>query len=302
MRNTLAPSTALRWLIVGGLGLLFAIPMVAMAQFTLRTRTGGMSLEHWGALFDSSKASQYEVIWVGIGNSLQLALVSIAIVLFLLAPTMILVHLRLPRLRRVLEFVCLLPISIPAIVLVVGFAPIYLVIGQTIGSDIWPLGLAYGITVLPYAYRAIQANLDGIDAVTLAEAARSLGAKWWQVILKVLVPNIRQGLLSASLISLAVVLGEYTIASLLNRQNLQTVLVVLNKQDPYTSIILTLLTLLFGFLLLFAVGSISGAGSKRGRRKARRQRPGGHSAAGRAAAGHLLATAMGPAKQETEQN
>lgn len=262
---SLAPRAFARWLIVLAIGALFAVPIVAMLEFTLRDPAGGHSLKHWIDLFNPANVDQYQVIWVGIGNSLQLAVVTIAIVLLLLAPTMILVHLRFPRLRRPLEFICLLPISIPAIVLVVGFAPIYLIIGRSLGTGIWSLGFAYGITVLPYAYRSIQANLDGIDARTISEAARSLGAGWWQVIVRVLVPNLRQGLLSSSLISLAVVLGEYTIASLLNRQNLQTVLVLVNKQDPYISIILTLLTLLLGFLLLAAIGGVSGTGRRVGK-------------------------------------
>ena len=40
--------------------------------------------------------------------------------LVLLVPTMIWVRLRVPRLRRLVEFICLLPLTIPAIVLVVG--------------------------------------------------------------------------------------------------------------------------------------------------------------------------------------
>jgi putative spermidine/putrescine transport system permease protein len=115
----------------------------------------------------------------------------------------------------------------------VGLAPIYQQIGRLFGTGAWTLAFAYGITVLPFAYRAIQASIDAVDLRTLAEAARSLGAGW-TVIVRVLAPNLRQGLLAASLISIAVVLGEFTIASLLNRQVFQTAMVVVQKQDPYT--------------------------------------------------------------------
>jgi putative spermidine/putrescine transport system permease protein len=70
----------------------------------------------------------------------------------------------------------------------------------------------------------------------------------------VLAPNLRPGLLAASLISVAVVLGEFTIASLLNRQVLQTALVVVNKVDAYASAMFTLLALAFAFLLLLVIG------------------------------------------------
>lgn len=253
----MAPSRLTSVVILALVGALFAVLIGSMIEFTLRDRSiEGYSLVHWIGLFDPANSAQYQPVWIGLGNSVTLVLVTIVIVLVLLAPTMILVALRFPKLSRLLEFLCLLPLSIPAIVLVVGLAPVYLVIGRSVGTGAWALAFAYGITVLPYAYRAIQANIDAVDLTTLAEAARSLGAGWTAVLMRVLVPNLRQGLLAASLISVAVVLGEFTIASLLNRQNLQTALVVVSKQDPYVAIILALLALAFAFLLLLAIGRL----------------------------------------------
>ncbi|WP_136706322.1 ABC transporter permease subunit [Agromyces sp. H66] len=269
----LAPHPLTRWVIGLVIVGLFAIPIVSMAEYTLRD-VDGHSLVHWAALVDPANAAKYRPIWIGLGNSLVLALVTVAIVLLLLAPTMVLVALRFPRLRRPFEFLVLLPITIPAIVLVVGLAPIYLVIGRTFGTGVWALAFAYGITVLPFAYRSIQASMDATDVRTLSEAARSLGASWPTVLLRVLAPNLRTGLIAASLISVAVVLGEFTIASLLNRQNLQTALVVVGKQDPYASVILSLLALAFAFVLLVAIGR---AGRRTPGRAAHRSRKEGRS-------------------------
>ena len=57
--------------------------------------------------------------------SLELAVITSVGMLALLLPTMIWIRLRLPRMVRPVELVCLTPLTIPAIVLVVGFAPIY---------------------------------------------------------------------------------------------------------------------------------------------------------------------------------
>lgn len=265
----LAPHPATRWVIGIVIVGLFAIPILSMAEYTLRD-LDGHSLAHWAALFDPANAAKYRPIWIGLGNSLVLAIVTVAIVLLLLAPTMVLVTLRFPVLQRPFEFLMLLPITIPAIVLVVGLAPVYLVIGRTFGTGVWTLAFAYGITVLPFAYRSIQASMDATDVRTLAEAARSLGASWPAVLLRVLAPNLRQGLIAASLISVAVVMGEFTIASLLNRQNLQTALVVVGKQDPYVSVILSLLALVFAFVLLLVIGR---AGRRSTRRLSKDSRP-----------------------------
>lgn len=260
--NRLAPSAASRWIIGVLVTAFFAIPLISTFLYTLRQTDGSLGLERWAALFDPARSAAIRPIWMGLGNSLVLAIVTVAIVLLLLAPTMILVNLRYGRLRPVFEFAVLLPISIPAIVLVVGLAPIYLQIGRAFGTGTWTLAFAYGITVLPFAYRSIQASIDAADLRTLAEAARSLGASWPTVVLKVLAPNLRQGLLAASLISIAVVLGEFTIASLLNRQVFQTAMVVVQKQDPFAPAIFTLLALAFVFALLLLIGRVARGNGK----------------------------------------
>jgi putative spermidine/putrescine transport system permease protein len=262
-----APGRLARWGILGVIGAVFAVPIIAMVEFTLRRGLeGGYDLSRWITVLTFDLGPEYRVLGQAIVNSLVLAAVTVALMLVLLVPTMILVHLKLPRWRRVLEFVCLLPISIPAIVLVVGLAPVYGVIARAAGSGVWTLAFAYGVLVLPFAYRAVQSNLDAIDVATLTEAARSLGAGWPTVIARVLLPNLRTGLLAGAFIAVAVVLGEFTIASLLNRQNLQTALVIVQKDDPFIAVIVTLLSLLVAVALLLVIGRL-GRGTTRAPRR-----------------------------------
>lgn len=251
------PSRLARTVILGIVGLVFLVPIVAMVEFTFRDGlSGSYTLDHWTGLFNPENARTYRDLFQSIGNSFLLAIVTVAIVLVVLLPTMILVHLQFPRLKRVLEFICIIPITVPAIVLVVGLAPVYSVVVKVFGGGIWTLAFAYGIIVLPYAYRAIQSNLDAIPVVTLTEAARSLGANWFVVLWRVLLPNLRRGVLAASFISVAVVLGEFTIASLLNRRNLQTALLQVSQSDAWVAVIMALLALVFAFVLLLIIGRL----------------------------------------------
>jgi putative spermidine/putrescine transport system permease protein len=165
-------------------------------------------------------------------------------------PTAIWVRLRLPRIRRLVEFLCLLPLTIPAIVLVVGLAPIYAWVNYFLGGSSLTLVFAYTILVLPYSYRAIDAGLSAIDVKTLAEAARGLGSSWAGVMWRVVLPNIRSAVLSAAFLTVALVLGEFTIASLLNRTNLQVVLVLVGKSSATVSVAVSFLALLLAFVLL----------------------------------------------------
>jgi len=258
------PSKVTRWIVLTVVGLVFAIPLLALVEFSFRDGLGGgYTIDHWTGLFNPENARTYRDLFQSIGNSFLLAAVTVAIMLLVLLPTMILVHLQFPRLRRVLEFICIIPITVPAIVLVVGLAPVYSVVVKVFGGSIWTLAFAYGITVLPYAYRAIQANLDAVPVVTFSEAARSLGANWLTVLWRVLLPNLRRGVLAASFISIAVVLGEFTIASLLNRRNLQTALLQISQSDPYVAAILAVLSLAFAFVLLLFIGRLGSVGQKR---------------------------------------
>jgi len=256
---TIRPSRATQIVLLSVIGAVFSLPILGMIEFTLRGGLeGGYNFDHWVKVFSGGLDASYSrPLWTGVGNSLLLAALTVLISFVVLVPTMVLVQLRFPRLRRVLEFVCLIPLTIPAIVIVVGLAPVFSVMARMFGSGVWSLAFAYGIIVLPFAYRAIQSNLVAIDLVTLTEAARSLGASWVSTMWTVVLPNLRRGLLAAAFITIAVVLGEFTIASLLNRPNLQTALLLVSKADPFTAVIFALLALAFGFVLLFTLGRVT---------------------------------------------
>jgi putative spermidine/putrescine transport system permease protein len=248
--GSLVKQRVLRTIILLVLGVYFVLPLVAMAEFSTRGRGGERSLESWTSIVDD------EGLMEALVNSLLLSVTSAVLMLVLLVPTMAWIRLRLPQLQRLVEFLCLLPLAIPAIVLVVGMAPLYAWVNYFLGDSALTLTFAYTILVLPFAYRAIDAGLAAIDLKTLAEAARSLGASWFTVLWRVVVPNIRVALIGASLLSVALVLGEFTIASLLNFDTLQVQVNLLGKRNAGVSIAVSLLCLIFAFVLLFALSYV----------------------------------------------
>jgi putative spermidine/putrescine transport system permease protein len=166
---------------------------------------------------------------------------------------MIWVRLRVPGATRLVEFLCLLPLTIPALVIVVGLDDVYAWVDYLVGDSALTLAFIYVVLVLPFSYRAIDAALSAIDSTTLAEAARSLGAGWFTVITRVIVPNIWAGVLNAAFVTVALVLGEYTIASLLHFDTLPVAIVQLGKTDAPTSMAASLGTLLLAFVLLLGL-------------------------------------------------
>lgn len=233
----------------------FLVPLYSMLDFSTREIGGGRTGQAWANLV------QDPALTSAIITSLLLALLTVVGMLVLLLPTMIWVRLRIPRASRLVEFLCLLPLTIPALVIVVGMRNVYTWVNYLVSDSALTLAFVYVVLVLPYAYRAIDAALSSIDVVTLAEAARSLGAGWLTVMLRIVVPNIGSGLLGAAFISVALVLGEFTIASLTNYENLQVVINFLGKSDAKTSVAASLAALAFAFLLLLGLSYVG-----RGRR------------------------------------
>lgn len=248
-----------RWVTIGVCLLFFALPLYGMLEFTTRGPGGTRSAQTWSTLLDFGTVSaEYPVLREGFLASIGLAVLTVLIMLVLLVPTMTWVRLRLPGLSRTVEFLCLLPLTVPAIVLVVGLTPVYAWVTYLLGESTLWLSLAYVILVLPYAYRSLDAGLRAIDVRTLAEASRSLGAGWATVMLRVILPNLRTAVLSASFLSVALVLGEFTIANLFSRKNLQVAMYELGKSDAQISIAVGLAALVFGFLVLFAMSFVGG--------------------------------------------
>ncbi len=223
----------------------FLLPLVALLDFSTKVpgtdeRTG----EAWRNLAEDPTMS------AAIVTSVLLAAITVVGMVVLLVPTMIWVRLRVPRATRLVEFLCLLPLTIPALVIVVGLKNVYAWVNYLVGDSALTLAFVYVVLVLPYAYRAIDSSLSSIDARTLAEAARSLGAGWVTVIVRVIVPNIWDGVLGAAFIAVALVLGEFTISSLLHFDTLPVVIVQLGKSDAPLSMAASLASIMFAALLL----------------------------------------------------
>ncbi|MCK5754065.1 MAG: ABC transporter permease, partial [Mycobacterium sp.] len=102
-----------------GFGLFFLFPLYAMADFSTRSRDG-RTLQAWANL------GHDEALYDAIAVSVLLAVLTVAGMLILLVPTMIWVRLRAPWARRLVELLCLLPLTIPALVIVVGLRNVYL--------------------------------------------------------------------------------------------------------------------------------------------------------------------------------
>jgi putative spermidine/putrescine transport system permease protein len=246
-----------RYVVFTVFGLFFVLPLLALGRFSLEgAKLGTWALTAWRQIA-SYQGSGIPPLISAIEITLELAVITCVVTMVLLVPTMIWIRLRVKWLARTMEILCLLPLTIPAIVLVVGLGPVYNKIQHYELSSLM-LFWAYVILALPYAYRALAAGLSAVDVETLSEAARSLGASWFTVIFRVIVPNMRQAILNALLLTWALVLGEFTIAYLLLYSNLQVELYSISRNTPNAGVVFStsFAALLFAFVLLLILSFV----------------------------------------------
>lgn len=201
------PWWSVLWLLLGSA--YFLVPLLATAQFSLQEGRGRYGFAAYGTIIRDP------LFRASLAFSFKLALFTVVLALGLLVPTAYWVHLKLPRLRPVIEFLTVLPFVVPAIVLVVGLLGGFRWTPQWFYGGYLLLVAGYVVLAFPYVYRSLDAGLRAINVHTLTEAALSLGASWWTVLFRVIVPNLRTSLLSAAFLTVAIVMGEFTMSVLM---------------------------------------------------------------------------------------
>jgi putative spermidine/putrescine transport system permease protein len=226
-RRRPASGSIARWVILTVCGIYFIGPLVAAISFTVQDSHGGLSLSAYRQIFAKPETGQI-AFSTALVYSLEIAVVTIVITMALMLPTQLLLHLRLPKVRPLVEVITLLPLVFPPVVLVVGVTDTFTWVGKNKGSPLYSfvtyirganhpliLALLYVILAMPFVYRSLDAGIRSIDAQTLVEASRNLGAGWFTVLFRVLVPCLRTAILNAGFLCFALVMGEYTISSIL---------------------------------------------------------------------------------------
>ena len=101
---------AFRYVVFTIFGLFVAAPLLALLRYSLEgTNLGTWSLTAWKQIVS------YPGLAGAVALTLELAVISSIVMVVLLLPTMIWIKLRVQWISRTFEFLCLLPLTIPAI-------------------------------------------------------------------------------------------------------------------------------------------------------------------------------------------
>jgi putative spermidine/putrescine transport system permease protein len=223
---------AFAWAAFGLGAVYFFLPLIGTIEFSLRMLRGQYSFEAYRRVLADPRFLDT------LGYSVAMALATIAFGVLLVVPTAFWVRLKMPRIRPLIEFITLLPLVIPAIVIVFGYIRLFntssiLPLTGSAGGTNLLLMFGYATLALPYMYRAVDTGLRAIDVRTLTEAAQSLGAGWVTILGRVILPNVLVAVLSGAFLTFAIVIGEFTMAALLNRPAFGPYMQILGANRAY---------------------------------------------------------------------
>jgi putative spermidine/putrescine transport system permease protein len=196
-------------------GLYILFPLVGVFLFSIATTwfdtvlPAGYTLDHITATINDPLFGQT------IGRSLIASIATIIVSVVLMTPTIFLLHVAAPRMRPIVEFLCLLPFALPTIVLALSLIRTYSTKPLVLSGTPQLLVLAYVVTGLPFMYRALDNALRAIDTAVLSEASSTLGASRWTTFQRVILPNIGPGIMAGALLVFSVSFGEFTLSSFL---------------------------------------------------------------------------------------
>ncbi|UNZ19115.1 ABC transporter permease subunit [Streptomyces sp. 891-h] len=257
--------------------LYFLVPVAASLWFTVDDPAEGLTFDAY------AKGLRDDGMATSLGLSIRLGLATVALGLALMVPTMVVVTLRLPKLRRVVEVLCMVPLIVPPIALVAGVSTVLSWEDDLRTTPLWGtfqalhdksfplvLVLVYTVMSLPFLYRSLDGGLRAVDLKTLVEASRSLGATRRATLCRVVVPNLRPAIVSGSVLSLAMVLGEFTVANVLGFEPFSVWMVHVGEYEAQLSVAAAMLSLLITWGLLLLLTNLAGG---RTRARADRRKP-----------------------------
>jgi putative spermidine/putrescine transport system permease protein len=234
-------------------------PILATYVFSIATRWDRTILPEGYTFEWYSTAFVHPYFISTLKNSFIVAGLSVMLGLVLVGPTAYWVHARLPGAKPILDVLTILPFGIPGVVLALALIRVYSF--PPIARSPFLLVSACVIFSMPFLYRPISNSLGAVNVKMLTESAQSLGANTWQILRRVIIPNIMPGILSGCLLVFSTVFAEFTLANLITGAKFKTfpiLLVEFTRKDGRVASALSVISFtiawMVSLLIIWAAG------------------------------------------------
>jgi iron(III) transport system permease protein len=222
------------WVGVGanGIYLLFVLgPFLALVMVSF--------MDAWVGHFELGRLTlqnYYHVLFLdetarrGFFNSMFISPVGATISVFIcLALALVVQRTRLPG-RGGIVWLTLLPLTVPGVVLGLGFLIAYL--KTPLYGTLWIITIAYIVGFLPTGYRNMEAQVLAVSR-ELDESARMSGANWWQSMTRIILPLVAPGMVATWMLMFVAFIREVSASMMLFTYGTETMSIALIRIMDY---------------------------------------------------------------------
>ena len=233
--------------------ILLMLPLLATLLYSLSSSWAatilpdGLTLKWYQTLFSDSRfmAALFTSTWVSLASLLLTAC--------LVIPTLFVIYCYFPRLKPVMNLLILLPFAVPPIVSSVGLLELFSSEPLILTGTPWLLMGAFFTVALPFMYRTTANSMDALNLHDMMDAAHLLGASTLQIFFRIILPNLRKGIMVSMFLCFSLLFGEFVFANMLAGTHLETIQVYLFSMRNGSGHISSAIVISYFFVILLTI-------------------------------------------------
>jgi putative spermidine/putrescine transport system permease protein len=200
-----------------GLLVYITMPMLAVLLYSVATRwtanvlPDGYTVEWWSeTLSDPAVVGAF-------GTTIVLATLTAVLDIVFVVPAAYWSRVRNPRIRTIVELSAAIPFALPYLVIGFGLLQFSGIVAPGLQGTFPLLVLGHAAIAFPFLYWAVDGAMAAAGVERLSEAAETCGASPFQIVLRVILPNIRPGIVTGGLLAFATSFGEFAMVQTVAR-------------------------------------------------------------------------------------
>ncbi len=204
-------------LLFAALFVYITLPGLAVLLYSLATRwtanifPDGYTLDWWVQTFtDPTVVGAFTTTFI-------LATLTAILDILFVVPAAYWSRVRNPRIRTVIELSAAIPFALPYLVIGFGLLQLSGIIAPGLQGTFPLLVLGHTAIAFPFLYWAVDGAMAAAGVERLSEAAETCGASPFQIVRRVVLPNIRPGIVTGGLLAFATSFGEFAMVQVVAR-------------------------------------------------------------------------------------
>ncbi len=195
----------------------FTLPMLTVWLYSMATRwtanvlPDGYTLDWWISAFTD------QAVIGAFGTTLFLATITAVLDIVVVVPAAYWSRVRNPRIRPVIELSAAIPFALPYIVIGFGLLQVSGIVAPPLQGTFPLLVIGHAAIAFPFLYWAVDGAMAAAGIERLSEAAETCGASPAQILRRIVLPNIKPGVVTGALLAFATSFGEFALVQIVAR-------------------------------------------------------------------------------------